>query len=158
MHHDPKKRAAVLIFPGSLLGLFNGYRAPRQAESRPGSIGPISLGLKQMGERSAGNPHAAFDAERAGNVARSKRFSLNRRASPRPYLGQPGGGIPTRGSTSHIGGAKMEIYASRQIEHGAAQEPGRNVTGAPFRGHSQGMARVPADRMVGGLKQICSSL
>ena len=29
-----------------------------------------------MGERSAGNPHAAFDAEGAGNVARSKLFGL----------------------------------------------------------------------------------
>ena len=35
--------------------------APRQAESRPGRIGPINLDVKQMGERSAGNPHAAFD-------------------------------------------------------------------------------------------------
>ena len=25
--------------------------------------------MKQMGERSAGNPHAAFDAKEAGNVA-----------------------------------------------------------------------------------------
>ena len=44
--------------------------------------------MKQMGERSAGNPHAAFDAEGAGNVARSKLFGLNRRASPRPYREQ----------------------------------------------------------------------
>ena len=29
-------------------------------ESRPGRIGPISLGAKQTGERSAGNLHAAF--------------------------------------------------------------------------------------------------
>src|SRR6476620_11973971 len=60
--------------------------ATRPAESRPGRIGPISLDMKQMGERSAGNPHAAFDVEGAGNVARSKLFGLNRRASPRPYL------------------------------------------------------------------------
>jgi hypothetical protein len=73
--------------------------APRQAESRPGMIGPISLDVKQMGERSAGNLHAAFDAEGAGNVARSKRFDLNRRASPRPYLGAPGGEIPPGDST-----------------------------------------------------------
>src|SRR5262249_51550198 len=52
-----------------------------------------------MGERSAGNLHAAFDAEGAGNVARSKRFGLNRRASPRPYLGAPGGAIPPGDST-----------------------------------------------------------
>ena len=68
--------------------------APRQAESRPGTIGPISLDVKQMGERSAGNPHAAFDVEGTGDVARSKLFGLNRRASPRPYLRAPGGAIP----------------------------------------------------------------
>ena len=70
------------------------------AESRPGRIGPISLGAKQTGERSAGNPHAAFDEAGAGNVAWSRwcdtrrrkgettgntNFDLNRRASPRPY-------------------------------------------------------------------------
>ena len=54
-------------------------------ESRPSAIGLITLEVKQTGERSAGNPHAAFDVEGAGNVARSKLFGLNRRASPRPY-------------------------------------------------------------------------
>ena len=44
--------------------------ATQRAESRPGRIGPISLDMKRMGERSAGNPHAAFDVEGAGNVAR----------------------------------------------------------------------------------------
>ena len=34
-------------------------------------IGPISPDVKQMGARSAGNPHAACDVEGAGNVARS---------------------------------------------------------------------------------------
>ncbi len=53
---------------------------------------------KQTGERSAGNPHAAFDEAGAGNVARPRwwdtrrrkseptgntNFGLNRRASPR---------------------------------------------------------------------------
>ena len=56
--------------------------------------------VKQTGERSAGNLHAAFDEAGAGNVARSRwcdtrrrkgettgntNFDLNRRASPRPY-------------------------------------------------------------------------
>ena len=74
--------------------------SPTAAESRPGKIGPISLGVKQTGERSAGNLHAAFDEAGAGNVARSRccdtrrrkgettgntNFDLNRRASPRPY-------------------------------------------------------------------------
>src|SRR5208283_3054020 len=71
-----------------------------RAESRPSRIGPISLGMKQMGARSAGNPHAACDVAGAGNAARSRwcdtrrrkseptgntNFDLNRRASPRPY-------------------------------------------------------------------------
>ena len=75
--------------------------AAGHAESRSGRIGPISLGMKQMGERSAGNPQAAFDVEGTGDVARSRcwdtrrrkgettgnpNFDLNRRASPRPYL------------------------------------------------------------------------
>src|SRR5262249_34520987 len=55
--------------------------APRQAESRPGMIGPISLDVKQMGERSAGNLHAAFDVEGAGNVARSNASALPARQS-----------------------------------------------------------------------------
>ena len=33
-------------------------------------IGPISPDVKQMGARSAGNPHAACDVEGAGNVVR----------------------------------------------------------------------------------------
>ncbi len=39
------------------------------AESRSGRVGPITLGAKQTGERSARNPHAAFDEAGAGNVA-----------------------------------------------------------------------------------------
>ena len=39
------------------------------AESRSSRIGPIILEVKQTGERSAGNPHAAFDEAGAGNVA-----------------------------------------------------------------------------------------
>src|SRR5215813_3581000 len=71
-----------------------------RAESRPGRIGPISLGAKQTGERRAGNPHAAFDVAGTGNAAWSRccdtrrrkgettgntNIDLNRRASPRPY-------------------------------------------------------------------------
>jgi hypothetical protein len=70
------------------------------AESRVGRIGPITLGVKQTGERRAGNPHAAFEVAEAGNVAWSRccdtrrrkgeqqentNFDLNRRASLRPY-------------------------------------------------------------------------
>src|SRR5260370_26119378 len=81
-------------------------------ESRSGRIGPISLEAKQTGERSARNPHAAFDEAGAGNVAwprwcdtRTRKseptgntnFGLNRRASPRPYLcgGRSAMSVPT---------------------------------------------------------------
>src|SRR6266567_6223996 len=94
-----RKLEAVQQLPGSAV----------RAESRPGRIGPITLGAKQTGERRAGNPHAAFDEAGAGNVAWSRwcdtrrrkgettgntNFDLHRRASPRPYLGAPGGEIP----------------------------------------------------------------
>ena len=38
------------------------------AESAPSKIGLITLEAKSAGMRSAGNPHAAFDVEGAGNV------------------------------------------------------------------------------------------
>src|SRR5215475_10457805 len=75
------------------------------AESRAGRMGPINLGVKQTGERRAGNPHAAFEVAGAGNVAWSRccdtrrrksestgntNFDLNRRASLRPYLREVG--------------------------------------------------------------------
>ena len=37
-------------------------------QSGPNVIGPITLGEKCAGKRSAGNPHAAFDVAGAGNV------------------------------------------------------------------------------------------
>jgi hypothetical protein len=58
--------------------------AARRTESCPSVIGPISLEVKQMGARSAGNPHAACDVEGAGNAARLDARPY-RRASPRPY-------------------------------------------------------------------------
>ena len=51
------------------------------AESRSGRIGPIILEAKQTGERSAGNPHAAFDEAGAGNVARPRWCDTRRRKS-----------------------------------------------------------------------------
>ena len=50
-----------------------------RAESRPGRIGPISLGAKQTRERRAGNPHAAFDVAGIGNVAWSRCCDTRRR-------------------------------------------------------------------------------
>src|SRR6266702_4726508 len=94
-----RKLEAVQQLPGSAV----------RAESRPGRIGPITLGAKQTGERRAGNPHAAFDEAGTGNVAWSRccdtrrrkgektgntNIDLNRRASPRPYLRGARGEIP----------------------------------------------------------------
>jgi hypothetical protein len=67
----------------------------RQAESRPSRIGPISLDMKQMGERSAGNPHAAFDVEGTGDVARHQPKPARQSST---YLGARGGAIPPRDS------------------------------------------------------------
>src|SRR6516225_9716190 len=87
--------AAIQWLPGSEAAV----------QSRSSRIGPISLGAKQTGERSAGNPHAAFDVAGTGDVAWSRwcdtrkrkgettentNFGLHRRASPRPYLGARG--------------------------------------------------------------------
>src|SRR5437016_14337006 len=60
--------------------------ATRRAESRPSRIGPISVGVKQMGARSAGNPHAACDVEGTGNVARSSGLPA-RQSSTLPMSG-----------------------------------------------------------------------
>jgi hypothetical protein len=69
-------------------------------ESAAGTIGLITLYVKSTGERSAGNPHAAFEVAGVGNVAWTRccdtrkrksettgntNFDLNRRASSRPY-------------------------------------------------------------------------
>ena len=65
-------------------------------------IGHINLGVKHIGKRSAGKPHAAFDEAGAGNVTWSRccdtrkrkgeltgntKFDLHQRASPRPDYG-----------------------------------------------------------------------
>ena len=51
------------------LGLFNNYqlRSMVRCESRPSTIGHITLGTKQTGAPSAGNPHAGCDVAGAGN-------------------------------------------------------------------------------------------
>src|SRR5262249_7612035 len=91
------------------------------AESCPSPISPISLEGKQTGERSAGNPNAAFDVAGAGNAARSRycdtrrrkgettgntNIDLNRRASPRPYLcgGREVTRVPLLGRRKFIAG------------------------------------------------------
>ena len=75
------------------------------AESRPSTIGPITLEVKQTGERSAGNPHAAFDVAGAGNVARSRYCDTRRRKGEttgqhehRPKPARQSSTLPVRGS------------------------------------------------------------
>ena len=72
---------------------------PATGESNSNSIGPITLGEKCAGARSAGNPHAACEVAGAGNgvtvhPTRARRRKLriqpreeptDYRASPRPY-------------------------------------------------------------------------
>ncbi len=47
-------------------------------ESGPNVIGPITLGEKCAGKRSAGNPHAAFDVAGTGNGATAGRTEARR--------------------------------------------------------------------------------
>src|SRR6185437_7176226 len=104
--------------------------AAARIESRPGRIGPINLDAKQTGERSAGNPHAAFDVAGTGNVAWSRccdtrrrksettgntNFDLTRRACPRPYrrgVGESRSLPPIKPATVHSGQHSRQGYAT----------------------------------------------
>jgi hypothetical protein len=82
-------------------------------------IGPISPDVKQMGARSAGNPHAACDVEGAGNVARSGCLGrLARQSStlpgkpffvPSPAIRFPGAGARCQGTETlaKLGGVPL---------------------------------------------------
>ena len=55
-------------------------------------IGPITLGVKQAGERSAGKPHATFDEAGAGNVMMAAGLRATAKAvdtPPEPKVGAP---------------------------------------------------------------------
>src|SRR5271163_3635789 len=94
------------------------------AESRPGRIGPYALRRSKQVSAVRGNPHAAFDAAGAGNVAWSRwcdtrrrkseptgntNFDLNRRASPRPYLRGAEGETPSAYSPLHPDGVRLPL-------------------------------------------------
>ena len=73
------------------LGLFNDYQLRRWSgcESRPSTIGHITLGTKQTGAPSAGNPHAGCDVAGAGNgftVWLLRHSQRKRGATARPDL------------------------------------------------------------------------
>ena len=87
----------------------------RPAESAPHPIGPITLGAKRTGKRSAGNPHAGFDVagtgdgptanlngHEAGNGGHSQGEPTGYRASPRPYQGLLGGGTALNRSLAGV--------------------------------------------------------
>src|SRR5580693_729184 len=60
-----------------------------RCESRPGTIGPITLGTKQTGAPSAGNLHAGCDVAGAGNgftVWLVRHSQRKRGATDRPDL------------------------------------------------------------------------
>ncbi len=90
-------------------------------ESLSGAIGPINLDAKCAGKRSAGNPHAAFEAAGTGNgptvyptrARTGKPWIQTRdrpeghRASPRPYV-RP---------------AKAGVFSGSQSHRGKSQEP-----------------------------------
>src|SRR5271165_4389491 len=87
------------------------------AESRSGRIGPITLGAKQTGERSAGNPHAAFDEAGAGNVARPRscdnsqtKERANREHKLRPKPARQSPTLPVRD-----GDGNVPIYSAGDI-------------------------------------------
>src|SRR5208283_624469 len=115
------------------------------AESRSGRISPISLEAKQTGERSAGNPHAAFDEAGAGNVARPRwcdtrrrkseptgntNFGLNRRASPRPYRDRSVGWL--EGATPNHAGRPAALFRSCHCD-GSDIASGVSIGAAPER-------------------------
>ena len=55
-------------------------------------IGPITLAVKQAGERSAGKPHATFDVAGAGNVMMAAGLRATAKAlenPPEPKVGAP---------------------------------------------------------------------
>ena len=131
--------------------------ATRQAESRLGRIGPISLDMKQMGERSAGNPHAAFDVEGAGNVARH-RPKPARQSSTLPVRGAPSNERPYRNPVagwSLIGAGnwrmgiltpnpRQETEITGSLPHFLMRGLPRILPSQPPRPPEQGEARSPS--------------
>ncbi len=78
------------------------------AESAPSLIGPINLGTKRAGARSAGNPHAACDVEGAGNGLRNglrhrhKAKAVGNRYSPNLRPPRQSSTLLTRGACGNV--------------------------------------------------------
>src|SRR5450755_3673630 len=93
-----------------------------RCESRPSTIGHITLGTKQTGAPSAGNPHAGCDVAGAGNgfTVRLLRHSQRKRgATDRPDLRNTAPVLdPTDSALSGV--PRAEILAQRKKIRAAA--------------------------------------
>src|SRR6201989_2246465 len=105
--------------------------ATRRTESCPGMIGPISPDVKQMGARSAGNPHAACEVEGAGNVAWSgclgqlarQSSTLPGKAVLRPVACDQVRGARGRGSRDRNASAAWRLAALASLVFRSALTP-----------------------------------
>ena len=80
-------------------------------ESTSSTIGHITLGMKQTGKPSAGNPHAGFDVAGAGNgfTVRLVRHSQRKRgATDRPDLRNTAPVLDPTGK-GHLKGATLDL-------------------------------------------------
>ena len=107
--------------------------APRRAESRPGRIGPISLGMKQMGARNAGNPHVACDVEGAGDVV---------------WVGSPGATRARQPSTLLMSGdGKRGVAEWPKLPRPSSTLPLRHVAAVQQFGRFRNEADIEAEYM-----------
>src|ERR1700746_137476 len=111
-------------------------------------IGPISPDVKQMGARSAGNPHAACAVEGAGNVARSgclgrlarQSSTLPGKAVLRPVRLRSGSRSARKGSRDRNASGAWRLAALASLVFRSALTPehaeGRWAGDGPFFGRS----------------------
>ena len=89
------------------------------AESAPHPIGPITLGAKRTGERSAGNPHARFDVAGAGDgptATPTRARSWKRRTRPRGYLRGTAPALDPTDEGMLAFGSRSELVRHRQTK------------------------------------------
>ena len=82
------------------------------SESAPSAIGLITFGTKQTGKRSAGKPHAAFDAAGTGNVtmvAGLRSFAKAMELPPEPTVRAPAPDPTCEGLGAKLPGATRQV-------------------------------------------------